>query len=204
MATDQTYRVLLGPVSAELKEKSSRFLALIAPIESAEDAIRIRREFESRHHDATHHCWAELIGWPAAERRSDAGEPAGTAGEPILRVLKGSELSNVVGVVARWYGGTKLGKGGLARAYSGAVRQALDRASTERRYRQVELDLRLPYERLGAIKRLIRTEGVEWIGDEYGVEVAGRLVVRVSCEASVREALAELGLEVRGSRQEGS
>ena len=66
------------------------------------------------------------VGSPAVEGRSDAGEPAGTAGTPMLQVLRGAELSDVLAVVVRWYGGVKLGKGGLARAYAGAVREALD------------------------------------------------------------------------------
>jgi len=135
-------------------------------------------EIAQSHPDATHHCWAVRLGAPAAERLSDAGEPAGTAGEPILRVLRGAGLSDVLGVVARWFGGTQLGKGGLARAYAGAIREALLGLETELRFPTVDLVVEAPYERVGAIKNLIQPPEIELVEEEYGEGV--RMVLRVA------------------------
>ena len=114
--SDDFFHSPVGTAEAELREKGSRFLAVVSPVESESDAREELRQLERRYPDATHHCWAWRLGWPSRERSSDAGEPHGTAGEPILRVLRGAGLSNTLAVVVRWFGGVKLGKGGLVRA----------------------------------------------------------------------------------------
>jgi len=117
---------------AQTREKGSRFIATAIPVRDAEKARAaldgVRREFP----DATHHCWASVIQEGRAEpegRCDDAGEPSGTAGPPILQAIRGAGLSNVIVVVTRYFGGTKLGKGGLARAYRAAAALALAGAS---------------------------------------------------------------------------
>ena len=142
-----------GSAEAELREQGSRFFAFLAPAASREAALAFVEELRRRHPDATHHCFAWRLGWPPAERASDAGEPAGTAGQPILRQLAGANLTDVVGVVVRWFGGTKLGKGGLARAYGGATAAALERLVTREELPARELRLTLPYEQIGAVKK---------------------------------------------------
>ena len=153
--------------------------------------------------DATHHCWAWRLGAPtgagAAERSSDAGEPSGTAGVPILQVLRGAELSDVVAVVARWFGGTKLGKGGLARAYAAATREALAALSVAVRVPTVTLDLDLPYERLGAVKRLVHPPAVEIAAACYGERVRLTLTVQIDHRGELEAALADLGLSAAPS-----
>ena len=153
--------------------------------------------------DATHHCWAWRLGTPtgagAAERSSDAGEPAGTAGVPILQVLRGAELSDVVAVVARWFGGTKLGKGGLARAYAAATREALATLPVAVRVPTITLELDLPYERLGAVKRLVRPPAVEISAAGYGERVRLTLTVQVDLRGELENALADLGLSLAPS-----
>jgi uncharacterized YigZ family protein len=158
----------------------------------------VAREFP----DATHHCWAWRIGDPgvagrgseAAERSSDAGEPAGTAGAPILHVLRGAELSDVVAVVARWFGGTKLGKGGLARAYAAATREAVARLPVTLRVPTVALDLELPYDRLGAVQRLLHPPAVEIAVAAYGERVRLTLSVHADRRQEIERSLADLGL----------
>ena len=183
-----------GEARAEIREKGSRFLAVIGPA-NGEDAARaalaeLAREFP----DATHHCWAWRIGTPPRERSADAGEPAGTAGVPILQVLRGAGLSDVLAVVVRWFGGTRLGKGGLARAYAAAAREALQGLPVVARVPTVRLDLRVPYERIGAVKRLVHPPEVELEQEEYGETARLTLMVHEDRAAAVREALADLGL----------
>ena len=171
------YRVPAEQVEAELREKGSRFLAIVTPVADQKAAKECLEAIRAHHAQATHHCWAWRIGWPSRERSSDAGEPAGTAGLPILHVLRGAELTDVLAVVVRWFGGTKLGRGGLARAYSGAIREALEGLAVVVRQPTVELAVSAPYERLGAVKRLVHPPAVELVSEEYGEE--SRLVLRV-------------------------
>lgn len=104
--------------------KGSSFLALVTRVKGVDDALAKLAEVRARHPDATHNCWAYRIG--AELRFSDDGEPGGTAGRPMLEVLQKRDLDFVLAVVTRYYGGTKLGAGGLVRAYGGSLAKALD------------------------------------------------------------------------------
>jgi uncharacterized YigZ family protein len=178
----------------ELRDRGSRFLAVVRPAASEEAARAALAALAGEHPDATHHCWACRLGWPPVERSSDAGEPAGTAGVPILQVLRGAGLSDAVAVVVRWFGGTKLGKGGLARAYAGAAREAVTALPVVRRVPAVELVVELPYERLGAVKRLLRPPAIELLKESYGEAVRLTLAVHQAERGALETALADLGL----------
>ena len=175
-----------------LKERGSRFLALLRPARDEAEARAALAEIAETHGDASHLCWAWRLGSPPRERSSDAGEPHGTAGRPMLQVLRGGGISDVVAVVARWFGGVKLGKGGLARAYAGAVRAALAELPSELRRPLVRLAIEAPFDRLGAVRRLVRPPAVTIESESYA-ETA-RLVLRVERrrEAELRAALAGL------------
>jgi uncharacterized YigZ family protein len=198
VTAERGYRAPTGEGRAELKEKGSRFVALLRPAADEAAAAAILAELDKSYRDATHLCWAWRLGWPARERSADAGEPHGTAGLPMLQVLRGAGISDVVAAVARWFGGVKLGRGGLARAYSGAVREALAELPSEIRRPTVRLGLVAPFERLGAVRRLLRPPAVTIEAESYG-ETA-RLVLRVERrhEAALREALAGHGIEITG------
>lgn len=167
MNSASAYRVPAGPVQSELREKGSRFLAIVEP---ARDEAGVRAQiktYQEEYGNASHVCWAWRIGSPPREGRSDAGEPAGTAGAPMLLVLRGAGLSDVLAVVVRWFGGVKLGKGGLARAYAGAVRNAVEALPIEERRAVVRLRVSLPFDRVGDLKRLIHPPVVEMIEESY-------------------------------------
>ncbi len=199
------FRVPAGEARAEVRDRGSRFLAVVREARDDASAEASVQELRSEHPDATHHCWAWRLGDPVRERVSDDGEPAGTAGRPMLQVLRGRELSDVVAVVVRWFGGTKLGKGGLARAYAGAVREALESLSVALRVPSAALDLTVPYDRHGAVRRLIHPPEVQVIDEEYGAEVRLRLVVYRHRLAALVAALADLGIAVpdAGPREPG-
>ena len=197
MNAAREYRAPTGEARAELKEKGSRFVSVLRPACNKVEAEAVLAELARKYRDATHLCWAWRLGSPPRERSSDAGEPHGTAGRPMLQVLRGAELSDVVAAVARWYGGVKLGKGGLARAYSGAVRSALAELSSELRRPTVRLELEVPFDRLGAIRRLIRPPAVKLEAESYGEAARLQLRVERRQEREVREVLAELGVEIR-------
>ena len=190
------YPAPAGESWGEIREKGSVFLAWIGPV-SGEDAAKAALEGIARKYpDASHHCWAWRLGSPPRERSSDAGEPSGTAGVPILQVLRGAGLSDVLAVVVRWFGGTKLGKGGLARAYAGAAREALAQLPVAQRVPTVRLPLQIPYEKVGAVKRLIHPPEVELESEEYAEAAQVILVVHENRVAALREALADLGVVV--------
>jgi uncharacterized YigZ family protein len=192
-----TYRAPTAEATAELRATGSRFFAFVAPAADAAAAKAYVEALRRRHPDATHVCYAWRLGWPPIERAADAGEPAGTAGAPILAALAGAGLSDVVAAVVRWFGGTKLGKGGLARAYGGAVRAGLETLPTREVRERVRLLLALPYERLGAVKRLLRAPEVELVAERYGETVELELAVVPEARAALEAALADLALAAR-------
>ena len=134
-------RLTAGPdVTAEYEEKRSKFVAVLRRSDDEDDARALISDLRAEHPSARHHCSAFLVDVAGAnriERSSDDGEPSGTAGIPMLDVLRGSGLTGVSAVVVRWFGGTKLGTGGLVRAYSTAVTAAIDEAWTTGRVVEV-------------------------------------------------------------------
>ena len=183
MTGSEGYRAPAGEARAEIKEKGSRFLAVLRPVTDEAAARAAPEELAAAHPDASHHC---------------------PAGEPMLQVLRGAELSDVLAVVIRWFGGVKLGKGGLARAYAGAVREALTDLPHAVRRPTVRLTLEVSFDRLGAVRRLLRPPRVILEGESYG-EVA-RLALRVErrAEAELRQALAGLGVAATAAADPGT
>ncbi len=123
----ESYRMIAAECCGEIVEKKSRFIAVLTPVKTQEEALDFLDGIRKKYYDARHHCYAFITGINGElERWGDDGEPGGTAGRPMLDVLRGAELTNVAAVVTRYFGGTLLGTGGLARAYAQAVRQALE------------------------------------------------------------------------------
>ena len=118
------FRVPFAPAESEFVEKRSRFISHIWPVESEEQAQQYIKEMKARYYDARHNCWCYRIGHAVA-RYSDDGEPQGTAGQPMLKVLEREEVTNACCVVTRYFGGILLGAGGLTRAYSKGAKDAL-------------------------------------------------------------------------------
>lgn len=131
LSPPRRFLTIASPASAELEVRRSRFLCDVAPVPTEDAAREVIDRVRARSRDARHHCTAFVLGVDGATRRSnDDGEPSGTAGAPMLDVLTGRGLTQVVAVVTRWFGGTLLGTGGLIRAYGDAVSAALDVATT--------------------------------------------------------------------------
>ncbi|MET0469184.1 MAG: YigZ family protein [Aeromicrobium sp.] len=165
------YRTVARAASAEIEVKRSRFLATIAGVDDEAAARGVDDAARRRHHDARHHCSAFVIGPDAAVRRSnDDGEPAGTAGSPMLEVLTRRDVSDVVAVVTRWFGGTLLGAGGLVRAYGDAVGLALDAAGLQRRALRHTMSVQASPAEAGALDNRLRSLGVV-TGVDYGESV---------------------------------
>jgi putative IMPACT (imprinted ancient) family translation regulator len=155
------YAVLAGPGSAELKVKGSRFLALALPVADEAAARREREALALAHADSSHLCWALRLGHPARAlaRADDAGEPGGSAGAPIARALVAAGVSDALCVVLRWFGGTKLGVGGLIRAYGEAAREALAAAPRGERLALLRLAGSFPYALEPVLRALLEAQG---------------------------------------------
>jgi uncharacterized YigZ family protein len=165
---------LAGPASAMLEVKHSRFLARALPVEAPAAALEALARV--RDPAATHNCWAFRVGQDY--RSSDDGEPAGTAGRPILAAIDGQGMDGVLVVVTRWYGGIKLGAGGLVRAYGGCAAECLRLADKVERVALATLRVRFAFGDTGAVHAVIAALGVERLDERFdgeGAELALRL-----------------------------
>lgn len=178
MNTTRRYpATIAAAVEHELVIKKSRFIGLAHPVDSPEDAEAVIARVKKQSWDARHHCVAMVTGLLGDQARSsDDGEPSGTAGMPILEVIRRRELTDVVVVVTRYFGGVKLGAGGLVRAYSSAASEALDRASLVRRETLTQATLLVPHGDAGRYDNLLRewatTHGATLGETVYGAQVA--------------------------------
>lgn len=182
-----TFLTLAGPAEARTREKASVFLAFAAPVETEEEAREMVAERGRAMWDASHHCSAwKLRG--GVSRANDAGEPSGSAGAPILAAIEGAGLTDLVVVVTRWYGGTKLGVGGLVRAYGDAAAQALAAAPRRTGTHAARLSVRYPYAHTSAVMRALERAGAVEV--EHGYADSGEVgTVEFSVPASIQEAL---------------
>lgn len=155
MSEPRAKTTLQGPFSLEVEIKHSRFVAHAAPVISPEQALTFLRSV--RDNNATHNCWAYKIG--SLYRFSDDGEPSGTAGRPILSAIEGQGLEGVSVLVTRYFGGVKLGAGGLVRAYGGVAAECLRQAPKRAIVPRVRFELQAPFEFSSALFHLL--EGFE-------------------------------------------
>ena len=190
-----SYLVIARDGSAEVEAKRSRFLCTLERVSDEADARAVVERMRKQHWDARHHCSAFVLGpGGAIERSSDDGEPAGTAGAPMLEVLRGRGVSDVVAVVTRWFGGTLLGAGGLVRAYGDAVRAALDEVGVlERRLLRV-FTIAVPHADAGRLESDLRSRGIIVLDTSYD-EVAR---LRVAVPAAEVDRLSTMLAELSG------
>ena len=187
------FLTLVRPAEAETRVKASVFLAYAAPIASEEEARAILAAREKAMWDASHHCSAWRLRGGVA-RANDAGEPSGSAGAPILAAIEGAGLTDTLVIVTRWFGGTKLGVGGLVRAYGGAAALALQAAPRRVGTVAARLRVRYPCAHTAAVMRVLERAGAAQI--EHGYAELGdagivELSVPASAEGGVREELRE-------------
>lgn len=194
----ERYTTIARAVQAEIEAKRSRFLCDLVPVASEDEARAVVERARKEHWDARHHCSAFVLG-PAADirRSNDDGEPSGTAGTPMLDVLTGADLTDVVAVVTRWFGGTLLGTGGLVKAYSDAVRAALDEAHLVHYERQVRLTCQVTLADVGRVENALRAAGFVVADVDYATHAAaGRAGLEVAAPSDALgradAALAEL------------
>ena len=192
---------IASPIEVRTEIKRSVFLASLTPVTSLEAADAVVASIRKAHWDARHHCTALVIG-PHGERQrsSDDGEPAGTAGVPMLEVLRHRDVTDVVAVVTRWFGGVKLGAGGLVRAYGSAVSAALDEATWVDRVPLTSLTLDVPHADAGRVLASLHTwaDAHGAVLDEPKYGAAATLGLRVAPDA-VESARAEVAAITAGA-----
>lgn len=169
----------MGLWQTELEVKRSKFLTLANNASTRQEADDFIRSLRQQHPQANHVCWAYIAGGPTTTIRSmsDDGEPSGTAGMPMLKILEHSGYGDIVVAVVRYFGGTKLGTGGLQRAYSDAVSQVLADLPTKIKVSRTILKLSYDYEFEGAVTRLLARYDVENIQSDYTEKVMSNIEV---------------------------
>jgi len=186
------YNIPAEHVCVEQEVKRSRFVTDIGHAESKADALTFIDMIKQQQPEARHHCWAYIAGHPESsiERGSnDAGEPQGTAGKPMLNVLQHKNIGEIVVVVSRYFGGIKLGAGGLVRAYSSAVQQAVDALPLTRHIDTTDATLRVPFELESSLRRLLEKLGIEIKETIYRDDVAFHIAVESTKAEELEKAI---------------
>ena len=186
-----SYRIPTKSGASEYVDKRSRFLGLVRPVGSEDEARTIIAACKKQYHDARHNCWCYLLR-DGTERYSDDGEPQGTAGQPMLNVFQRENVENVVCIVTRYFGGILLGAGGLTRAYAKAAKDALDNAGKARMQPFSVLLLECPYPMFERIKLLIEGHEGKIESSDYGAAVTLTFLLPVQRTADFSAALTEL------------
>ena len=182
---------LAAPAHHELVIKKSRFIACVEPVASREAAQARVAQLKAEHPDAAHVCWALLAGGQSAA--NDDGEPGGTAGRPMLDVLRHQDLQGVMASVVRYFGGVKLGAGGLVRAYTDAVAQALHSAEKVPIIKQAQLACSVPYALEGLVRREVELAQAQLLEVSHGSVVTLQFALPETQAADLMERLSESG-----------
>ena len=170
----QPYRVLSAPLMVQTEVKRSKFLAYVAPTQGIEAAKAFIQQIKLKHPDASHNCSAFVAGRPENTvdiGYSDDGEPSGCAGRPMLNVLQGSSVGEITVVVTRYFGGTKLGTGGMARAYGAAVSAVLAEIETKEKSVSCELAFSCDYQWTTQVEMLVNQFDVTIVSANYHKDI---------------------------------
>jgi uncharacterized YigZ family protein len=167
MTERDEYRTLQGISTGLYKEKGSKFISVAVPVDTLEDVKLQMEKVRKEYHDARHHCYAYRLGEEPYEfRYNDDGEPSGTAGKPIYGQIQSMELTNILIVVIRYFGGVRLGTGGLIQAYKAASKDALDNSTVITRIWTARLQVSFDYIKMNDVMRIIKEENLRIISQE--------------------------------------
>lgn len=170
------YKIVYSGGSSEIVEKKSRFIANVFPVGSEEEAVRTIEEIKKKYWDAKHNCYAFVLK-DGITRCSDDGEPSGTAGKPILEVITGALIYNVLIIVTRYFGGTLLGTGGLVRAYSKAAKEGLLASQVVEKRAGKKIIIKTNYSGIGKLQYIIAQMEIAVIDTKYKEDVELELAV---------------------------
>ena len=190
MMADDTYKTITGVVDGCYTEKRSRFIAYAVPVRTVEEVKEQVDKFRKQYYDARHVCWAYMLGPDRSTfRANDDGEPSGTAGKPILGQINSLELTDILVVVIRYFGGIKLGTGGLIVAYRAAAAEALSLAEIEERTVDEEITVQFEYPFMNGIMRIIKEDNPEVLSQSFDMNCEMTLRIRKSEADKLRNRL---------------
>lgn len=182
------YRSIKNISRGYYKDRGSKFISVAIPVES-EDQVKERLdEYKKKYHDARHHCFAYKLGTDDDEWRvNDDGEPSGTAGNPIMGQIRSFDLSDILIIVIRYFGGTLLGTGGLIKAYREAARDALENSRIVDKTIDCTYRLNFPYEAMNDVMKIIKDRNLEQSGQDFGLDCSLTVSFRASLEDEITE-----------------
>lgn len=194
--SQDSYLVPSQNVTVSQEIKKSRFITYVAHTDSVKASDAFLNDVRVQYPDARHHCWARIVGAPKNSMTygfSDDGEPSGTAGKPMLQQLMGSEIGELTAVVVRYFGGIKLGTGGLVRAYGSSTQQALDELQTRLKVAKVSLQVTVPFDLTGVFEHLAKQSDVSIKHREYGESIVCKVAIAKTRVQEFKQVLLEQG-----------
>lgn len=190
--------IILENTEATFVEKKSKFIASLLAIKDEDDAVNHIENIKKKYYDARHNCYAYIVGLDKKiSKSSDDGEPSGTAGRPMLSILEGEKLTNVLIVVTRYFGGILLGTGGLQKAYSTATKLAIEDIKTKKLLKEVlkgfKFSINTPYDKLGKIENYFKNEdGIYILNKNFDESIDLDIVINVDKEEIIKSFFTEL------------
>ena len=193
MGNGDTFYTLETPSEGIYKEKMSKFLSFAVPVTSAVEAKEVVSRYQKEYFDARHVCWAYMIGAARTEFMSnDNGEPSGTAGKPILGQINSFNLTNIVIIVVRYFGGIKLGTSGLIVAYREAAREAITAGNIIECHEMATVSFTYPYLSMNEVMRVVKDTGVKIIAQEFDNSCAMDLSIRADYRGNLVDRLGDI------------
>ena len=190
---EKNVKICYSGGSGRIEEKKSVFIADVLPIHDEADATAFMDSIKKKYWDASHHCYAYILkGIPEIKKFSDAGEPSGTAGKPILDVIEGNHLEDVMIIVTRYFGGTLLGTGGLVRAYQGAAKEGINNSIILDKHDGELLTYVFDYDFYGKIQKFAEKEDINILNPEFTDKIKIQLAVDKSFSKNIIDKVEEM------------
>ncbi|MEZ5084518.1 MAG: YigZ family protein [Bacteroidales bacterium] len=204
MLFEDTYKTIKKPTEGIYKDKGSKFFSYAFPVTSLEEIKEKQDELRNKHHSARHHCYAYILGYDkSAMRMNDDGEPSGSAGRPIMGQIQSFDLTNVLVVVVRYFGGTKLGIRGLIDAYKFATFDALDKAMVVKRTVNEVFNLEFNYPQMNQVMKIVKDEKLKVIGQEFALTCNLTYSIRKRSSSAIYDMFSNIsGLKINFLRQD--
>lgn len=181
-----TYKTIDSVSKGIFRDKGSRFIAYAIPVNSADEVKSVLESYRKEYHDARHHCYAYLIGYDKSLwRTNDDGEPSGTAGKPILGQINSHDLTNVLIVVIRYFGGTLLGVGGLINAYRTAAAEAIQNGTTVECVVKDYYRLKFPYTSMNEVMKVLKDENITQSEQVFEMQCSMKAGIRLSAKEHI-------------------
>ena len=193
MMTSDTYQTIAAPSEGIYTEKRSKFIAMALPVHTVDEVKTMLDTYQKKYYDARHVCYAYMLGHERKDFRSnDNGEPSGTAGKPILGQINSHNLTDILVIVVRYFGGIKLGTSGLITAYRAAAAQAIGAAMVVQKTVDVELSFFFEYPMMNDVMRIVKEEGPSIVSQGYDTDCSMTLRIRRSLMPRLRQRLAKV------------